>query len=1204
MPFIISKMSRSRILWILSLIIAIVSVWAGAGHVRVSAQKSDPVINKIYVRGTEPGTADQNSFIETFKVDAGSNGTDDLGPRDSAAPPLSPDVSSSIRISQVYTRGGEAGATYQNDFVEIFNAGSTAVDINNWALVVITFEGTTQQAIGARFNSSFSMPPGMHLLIRFNGNGTAGQATPGEFPVITDISLGSTSGQIMLLSPSQTVPTGCPTSFSEAGTVTDFVGYGTSTCFEGAVAPVPAANQSLTRIGGGCTDTDNNANDFALQAPNPRISTSALTPCGSTAPQAAVLNFSAAQYTVAENAGTATITVIRSGLVSVPVTVNFATANGTATAGSDYTAASGTLSFAANELQKTFNVPITDDSAVESSETVSLTLSNATGTAILGSPSSATLTIQDNDGVTPPPSSNSPVRISQIYTRGGEAGATYQNDFVEIFNAGSTAVNINGWALAVNTFEGTTQQAIGARFNSSFSMLPGMHLLIRFRGNGTAGQPVPGEFPVINDISLGSTSGQIMLLSPSQKLPAGCPASFGVNGAVTDFVGYGTTTCFEGAPAPVPAANQSLTRIGGGCTDTDNNANDFALQAPNPRISTSVLTPCGSTAPQTPVLNFSAVQYTVAENAGNATITVTRSGVVSVPVTVNFATANGTATAGSDYTAASGTLSFAANELQKTFNVPITDDSAVESSETVSLTLSNATGTAILGSPSSATLTIQDNDGVTPPPSSNSPVRISQIYTRGGEAGATYQNDFVEIFNAGSTAVNINGWALAVNTFEGTTQQAIGARFNSSFSMLPGMHLLIRFRGNGTAGQPVPGEFPVINDISLGSTSGQIMLLSPSQKLPAGCPASFGVNGAVTDFVGYGTTTCFEGAPAPVPAANQSLTRIGGGCTDTDNNANDFALQAPNPRISTSALTPCGSSAPQPLVNFATIDTKNFSLLGATTFEIIKQTSAFVDQHYHDFLNRFPDASGLQFWVNNIESCGSDVQCRELKRIDTSAAFFLSIEFQKTGYLVERFYKVGYGDGTGTSTFGGQHQLPVPIVRKSEFLTDTLRIGRDVVVLAPGWEQLLKNNKEAYALEFVQTTRFTAANAFPTTMTPAQFVDKLNLNTGNVLSATARATAINLFGGAANSSNVNARALAVSQVAEDTDLYNAEFNRAFVLTQYFGYLQRNPNDGPDPDHTGYDFWLTKLNQFGGDYHRAEMVKAFLNSSEYRARVGQ
>jgi hypothetical protein len=670
-------------------------------------------------------------------------------------------------------------------------------------------------------------------------------------------------------------------------------------------------------------------------------------------------------------------------------------------------------------------------------------------------------------------------------------------------------------------------------------------------------------------------------------------------------VGYGTSACFEGAPAPVPPANQSLTRIGGGCTDTDNNANDFALQAPNPRISTSAFTPCGSTAPTTPVLNFSATQYTVAENAGNATITVLRSGVVSVPVTVNFATANGTATAGSDYTTASGTLSFAANELQKTFNVPITDDTAVESNETISLTLSNPTGTAVLGSPNTATLTIQDNDGTTPPPSSNSNLRISQVYTRGGEAGATYQNDFVEVFNAGSTAVNINGWAMVVITFEGTTQQAIGSRFNSNFSMPPGMHLLFRFKGNGTAGQAVPGEYPIINDISLGSTSGQVMLLSPTQALPAGCPTSFGVNGAVTDFVGYGTSACFEGSPAPVPPANKSLTRIGGGCTDNNNNASDFSLLDPNPRISSSPIFPCGSFSselPAPVVNFSITDPGNFPILDTTNFAVINKTSAFVDQHYHDFLSRFPDGSGLQFWVNNIESCGSDVQCREVKRIDTSASFFLSQEFQQTGYLVERFYKAGYGDGNGTSTFGGQHQLPVPIVRMNEFLNDTQRIGRDVVVLAAGWEDKLASNKQAYAQEFVQTTRF--MTAFPTTMSPAQFVDRLNSNAGNVLSATERTTAINLFGGAADSSNLNARAQAVRNVAEDTDLYNAEYNRGFVMAEYFGYLRRNPNEGPDNDFTGYDFWLTKLNQFSGDYNRAEMVKAFISSIEYTNRVGQ
>jgi hypothetical protein len=448
---------------------------------------------------------------------------------------------------------------------------------------------------------------------------------------------------------------------------------------------------------------------------------------------------------------------------------------------------------------------------------------------------------------------------------------------------------------------------------------------------------------------------------------------------------------------------------------------------------------------------------------------------------------------------------------------------------------------------------------------------------------------------------------MVVITLEGTTQQAIGSRFNSNFSMPPGMHLLFRFNGNGTAGQPVPGEYPIITDISLGSTSGQIMLLSPTQALPSGCPTTFGPTGAVTDFLGYGTSTCFEGSPAPAPPANKSLTRIGGGCTDTDNNANDFPLRDPDPRISTSPVFPCGqfsSELPAPVVNSPIMDTSSFSIIGTTNFAIIGKTSAFVDQHYHDFLSRVPDGSGLQFWVNNIESCGSNVQCREVKRIDTSASFFLSLEFQQTGYLVERFYKVGYGDGTGTSTFGGQHQLPVPIVRMNEFLTDTQRIGRDVVVLASGWEQLLASNKQAYAQEFVQTTRFTTA--FPATMTPAQFVDKLNSNSGNVLSASERTTAINLFGGAADSSNVTARAQAVRQVAEDTDLYNAEYNRAFVLAEYFGYLRRNPNDAPETtrDYTGYDFWLTKLNQFAGDYNRAEMVKAFLSSIEYSTRVGQ
>ena len=269
----------------------------------------------------------------------------------------------------------------------------------------------------------------------------------------------------------------------------------------------------------------------------------------------------------------------------------------------------------------------------------------------------------------------------------------------------------------------------------------------------------------------------------------------------------------------------------------------------------------------------------------------------------------------------------------------------------------------------------------------------------------------------------------------------------------------------------------------------------------------------------------------------------------------------------------------------------------------IDQSSFFVKQHYLDFLSRQPDQSGWDFWTSQITNCGSNAQCIEVQRINVSASFFLSIEFQQTGYLVERMYKAAYGNATGNSTFNGAHQLAVPMVRFSEFLTDTQRIGQGVIVLQPGWDTLLENNKQAYTNEFVQTSRF--IGAFPTSMTPAEFVDKLNSNAGNVLSSTERTTAINLFGGAGNTTNTTARAQAVRQIAEDTDLYNAEFNRAFVLAEYFGYLRRNPNDAPEStlDYTGYEFWLTKLNQFNGNYINAEMVRAFLSSTEYRQRFG-
>jgi hypothetical protein len=82
------------------------------------------------------------------------------------------------------------------------------------------------------------------------------------------------------------------------------------------------------------------------------------------------------------------------------------------------------------------------------------------------------------------------------------------------------------------------------------------------------------------------------------------------------------------------------------------------------------------------------------------------------------------------------------------------------------------------------------------------------------------------------------------------------------------------------------------------------------------------------------------------------------------------------------------------------------------------------------------------------------------------------------------------------------------------------------------------------------------------------------------------------------------RAQAFRSVVEDTDFNRREFNRAFVLMEYFGYLRRNPDDTPDTDFSGYNFWLNKLNQFNGNFINADMVKAFIESGEYRRRFGR
>jgi hypothetical protein len=259
---------------------------------------------------------------------------------------------------------------------------------------------------------------------------------------------------------------------------------------------------------------------------------------------------------------------------------------------------------------------------------------------------------------------------------------------------------------------------------------------------------------------------------------------------------------------------------------------------------------------------------------------------------------------------------------------------------------------------------------------------------------------------------------------------------------------------------------------------------------------------------------------------------------------------------------------------------------GTNTPITIDDSDFFVQQQYVDFLSRFPDPSGFAFWQGEINQCAT-AGCREVKRVNVSAAFFRSIEFQETGLFVYNAHKAAFGD---------LPNRPVP-VRRETFMPETRGIANGVVVGVGEWRRQLDDNKVAYTRAFVQRGEFVAK--YPTSLSAAAYVDALFATAGVTPSAADRQNAVNAYNAGADA--VASRAAALRSVVESQSLTSAEFNKAFVLMQYFGYLKRNPDDLPDANFDGYRFWLGKLNQFGGDFVRAEMVKAFIASDEYRSR---
>ncbi len=289
----------------------------------------------------------------------------------------------------------------------------------------------------------------------------------------------------------------------------------------------------------------------------------------------------------------------------------------------------------------------------------------------------------------------------------------------------------------------------------------------------------------------------------------------------------------------------------------------------------------------------------------------------------------------------------------------------------------------------------------------------------------------------------------------------------------------------------------------------------------------------------------------------------------------------------THTVTPSGSGlsfspASRTVVN-PTANQQAHFLAPATAPNASDAAQFFVRQHYHDFFGREPDAAGLAFWSNQITSCNGEPNCTTARRENVSGAFFLSTEFQETGFLLYRLHK---------ATF---NSMPA----YASFIPDQQRLGRHVVVGFGDWEAQLARNKAAFVNGWVTARPRFRAVYDP--MTNGQFVDTLITNAGLTPAQANREALV----GALNA-QTKTRSDVLLEIAENPRFRENEKNRAFVLMQYMGYLRRNPQDPPELtlDLTGFNFWLGKLNDHGGNFIQAEMVKSFLVSTEYRRRFGQ
>lgn len=295
------------------------------------------------------------------------------------------------------------------------------------------------------------------------------------------------------------------------------------------------------------------------------------------------------------------------------------------------------------------------------------------------------------------------VVISQVYGGGGNSGAPYKNDFIELHNTGATAVDVSGWTLQ---YASSTGSSWTNRTVLSGTIAPGGYFLVSQGAGAGNGADLPAA-NVTGSIAMSATAGKVALVSNSTTLPGvACPSG----GGIVDFVGFGTAAnCSEGAPTATLSNTTAAVRKDDGCTDTGNNAADFATGTPTPRNSASAPRVCGGV-----VATLLSIADAQAAEGHAGTRTLAFLVTLTQPagpggVSIRWSTADGSATGGEDYAAvANAEALIPAGADRVELAVTIAGDTLQEDDETLQVRIDGATGADIADGSATGTLVNDD----------------------------------------------------------------------------------------------------------------------------------------------------------------------------------------------------------------------------------------------------------------------------------------------------------------------------------------------------------------------------------------------------------------------------------------------------------------------------------------------------------------